>query len=143
MAGTGTSGRGRRKVIAAAVIIALFAGLPVMVTAINKTLQPQRHAEAARCLAAGENGDVSNSCTGAIVAAYCQRGETNDRNDDTCQMQRLEPGQTFTNYPAAAPEGARYRMACTAPFIPKWGPSMSNPGIQRKRCGRPEDADAA
>lgn len=117
------------------VIGSVMIGLPVLATAFNRVIQPQRHAEAAHCL----SGDA-NQCDHAIVAAYCQRGEAQDRNADACQLQHLEPGEAFTNHPATSSAGARYTMACKAPFIPKWGPSLSNAAIQQKRCRRPDPA---
>lgn len=114
--------------------------IPLLGTAINKAIQPQRHAEAARCLSVGAGGSAFNACDAAVIAAYCHRTETQDRNDDPCQMQRLEAGEVFTGYTAAPAAEAPYYMACEAPFVPKWGPSLSNAAIQQKRCARPEAA---
>lgn len=124
--------RSMRKLI---VIAAVMVGLPVLGTAFNKSIQPQRHAEAARCLSGN-----ANQCDHPIVAAYCQRGDTDDRNADPCQLQHLEPGEPFTYLVAAPLGGQRYLMACKAPFIPKWGPSLSNSARQVKRCRRPDPA---
>lgn len=132
MTKTGPSAPNRRQRLAVLITAAVMLGLPLLVTAINKVLQPQRHAEAARCL----DGAV-NQCNMAVMAAYCVRGRGADRNQDRCQLQRLAPGERFTTLPDAVFDSRLYTMACKAPFVPKWGPSLSNPGIQQKRCARP------
>jgi hypothetical protein len=132
----------RRTLLTLTVVGGLMLGLPLLTTVINKAIQPQRHAEAARCLESAAGSGLTNGCDAALNAAVCQRGETNDRNDDPCRMQRLEPGEAFTNYGDAPQGGARYALACKAPFEPKWGPSLSNAAVQRKSCRRPDTAEA-
>ena len=127
-----------RKIISLVIGVAVFIGLPILATRFNKLIQPQRHAGAEQCFSAGADGQMSNRCDEAIIAAYCHREAPQDRNEDPCQIQRLEPGEDFTNFSTAPFAGAPYRMACKAPFLPKWGPSLSNAAIQQKRCGRPE-----
>lgn len=128
----------RRTLVTLTVVGVLMLGLPVLATTINRAIQPQRHAEAARCLETTAGSELTNGCDTAINAAVCQRGETADRNDDPCRMQRLEPGEAFTNHGDAPRGGASYTLACEAPFVPKWGPSMSNAAVQRKTCRRPD-----
>jgi hypothetical protein len=128
----------RRTLVTLTVVGVLMLGLPVLATTINRAIQPQRHAEAARCLEPAAGSELTNGCDTAINAAVCQRGETADRNDDPCRMQRLEPGEAFTNHGDAPRGGASYTLACEAPFVPKWGPSLSNAAVQRKTCRRPD-----
>jgi hypothetical protein len=125
----------KRSIRTLLVIALVMVGVPVLATTINKSIQPQRHAQARHCF----SGDT-NRCDHGIVAAYCQRSSASDRNDDPCQLQHLEPGEAFTNLAATSLNGARYTMACKAPFIPNWGPSMSNSALQVKRCRRPDPA---
>lgn len=113
----------------------LMASVPLLATTFNRVIQPQRHAEAGRCVAAD-----TNQCDFAIIIARCQQGDTQDRNADTCRLQQVEPGASFTADLDEASVGNRYTMACKAPFIPKWGPSLSNAAIQKKRCRRPDPA---
>lgn len=117
------------------VVALLLVGVPLLATAFNRVIQPQRHAEAGRCV-----GADTNQCDFAIIAARCQQGDTQDRNADTCRLQQLEPGASFAADLDDASGGRRYTMACKAPFIPKWGPSLSNAAIQQKRCRRPDAA---
>ena len=140
MAGPQSPPASRRKLRTLLVVVALFIGLPLLVTAINRAIQPQRHAESARCLERDAGGSMLNRCDYPIVAAYCHRGESQDRNEDPCEIQSLEPGQAFTDYPAISSTGAPYFAACKAPFIPKWAESLSNAAIQRPRCRQPDRA---
>lgn len=115
------------------VMAVLLVGLPLLGTGFNRLIQPQRHAGAESCFSG-----AANLCDKAIVAAICARGDAQDRNTDPCAFQRLEPGATFTEELAASGAAKRYTMACAAPFIPNWGPSLSNAAIQQKRCRRPD-----
>jgi len=120
------------------VMAALLLGVPLLAGGFNKLIQPQRHAEAGRCLAIDKAAGTSNSCDFAIVASVCHQQAAQDRNSDPCQTYALGPREVLAETPTEPVQGRRYMMACKAPFVPKWGPSLSNASIQQKRCGRPE-----
>ena len=89
MAGPPPPTASRRKLRTLLVMVALFIGLPLLVTAINKAIQPQRHAESARCLERDAGGSMLNRCDYTIITAHCHRGESQDRNEDSCEIQSL------------------------------------------------------